>query len=51
MENPNLKKALAVLAALISRQESQARALRGTDEAIERAKAEVAKLVSPRAQS
>ncbi len=46
MENPNLKKALAFLSALLVKQEAQERALKVTGEQIEKAKAEVAKLVS-----
>lgn len=46
MESPNLKRALEALTVLLKRQEVQAKALRTTDEAIERAKAEVAKLVA-----
>lgn len=49
MENPNLKKALAALSALLVKQESQTKALAATAAAIERAKAEVSKLVTPKA--
>jgi hypothetical protein len=45
MENPNLKKALAVLSALLAKQEAQVRAMKANDEAIEKAKAAVSQLV------
>ncbi len=49
MENPNLKKALTALSALLSKQESQERALKVTGDQIDKQKIEVAKLVTPKA--
>lgn len=46
MENPNLKKALAVLTSLLTKQTAQEKALAATAAAIERQKSEVGKLVA-----
>ena len=46
MDNLNLRKALAALQGLLGKRETQAKALKATEDAIERAKGEVAKLVA-----